>query len=238
MKKIGFYFIIIIIHLSCVSKKLDVSFTRSNVSLDFINDSIFEFKYYHNDYDTVFLQYSYGTYSSIKKNLYLVNSKKFNNLSYPIHVIENYDKTASDSLRISLKTSITRDLIPEINTILEIDSLTFKIGKASFDTVIGNRKHIKIIKVSVRAPKNSGLPKLNYTLIQSNTYYVKSNQLNKLTIDFPIYDYLFNYVSLQNQLIEKSGKFLILKSENGDRKLLNGGKIYHCWEYNPWTPIN
>jgi hypothetical protein len=230
MKKIVLYFIILVIHLSCVSKKIGTSFTGSNAYLDFINDSIFEYKYYHNGYDTMFLQYSFGTYKSIKKNLYLLNSSEFNNLSFPIIIIEDYDTTKSDSIRISFKTNISGHLFSVINTTLELDSLKFKIGREIFDTVVSKR-HIRKIKVNIVVPKNSGLPRLNYTYIQSKVYLVKNLEINKLAIFFPINDYLFNFVSLKNQLIEKRGKFLILKSENGNTKVLNGGKIFHWWEY-------
>ena len=51
---------------------------------------VFEHQHLPTD-DTVFLQYSLGTYKSMGKNLYLVNSLEFNNLSFPINIVENDD---------------------------------------------------------------------------------------------------------------------------------------------------
>ena len=203
------------------------------MSLDLVNDSIFEFKDYYNNCDTAILHYSYGKYNKINRGTYLLNSVRLDTSSFPIQVIENSYNPLSDSLMINLRTNISHELSPQIEMALEIDSLSISVRGVNLDTIISNRQ-IQRIRVITSIIDNNGLPKFNNTIIGSNIYSLKCRRVNKLIIDFPIYDYLFNYVQMNNQLVMINRKFITIKSANGDRKVRRGSKIYHWWPHNPW----
>lgn len=215
--------------ISCITHKRFMFEPATSLSLDFTKDSVFEYLYYYNGSDTSFLKYSKGKYKLLEKGVYLLKSDSFDNTSCPIDFKTSYLDEIYEGLRIKLNTNITDDLAPELITTLYLDSFKLKTNKPILDTVIKKRVFNKI-SVSTEVVKNTGIPAFDYSILKSKFILLDNNKFNKIEITFPIYDYLFNYTILNNQIITKKSKYYIISAKSGSLKILRKNNIYRWWE--------